>query len=77
MRTHPDSDICCFRCKRNPEEINDYQDLVATGEYETAREAAEDDGTYNDETGHFCCIDCYIAIGTPSLPVELGGWKAP
>jgi hypothetical protein len=34
----------------------------------------ENEGTYNPESGHFLCTDCYIAVGCPSSNT---GWIAP
>lgn len=68
------SAITCFRCGKTAAEVGEYDDLVFAGEYRSADEAVRDDGTYNPVTGHFCCTECYIAIGMPSSP---RGWRAP
>ena len=34
----------------------------------------KEEGTYNPETRHFLCDDCYIKAGMPTSP---SGWKCP
>lgn len=63
----------CFRCKRVPEQIEEYRDMALL-EGTTANQEARADGTYNVETDHFCCTECYTALGMPTAP---DGWKAP
>jgi hypothetical protein len=66
----------CFRCGRTPDELPEYfpanteSNILDPIEYVKAEE-----GTYNIANGHFCCTDCYIAIGMPTAPGR--GWKAP
>lgn len=40
----------------------------------TAEYVRAEDGTYNPETNHFLCDDCYMRAGMPSSP---NGWKCP
>ena len=63
----------CFRCQREPGDIPEYVD-AAEAEHWTADAIARSDGTFNAATNHFCCTDCYIALGMPTAP---NGWKAP
>lgn len=70
----------CFRCGKTPEELAEYidgaeNDPSTPDAHETPTEwMKNNDGTYNPSTRHFCCTECYIAIGMPSSP---RGWKAP
>lgn len=64
----------CAGCGRHPGQIPEYGSAMtgsalAPGDYVRAEE-----GTYNDENGHFLCTQCYIEAGMPSAP---GGWVAP
>ncbi len=66
-----DEEPSCFNCGRRASEIPEY--LAEMPEFSPA-EMAFGDGTYNRETNHFCCTECYIKIGMPTTPE---GWKAP
>ena len=48
---------------------------MATIEGTTADRQAKLDGTYNMETNHFACTECYEHMGRPTAPWP--GWKAP
>lgn len=63
----------CFRCRRKPAEIDEYQELVREYGFDNEDQAVrEEEGTYNPENDLFACTDCYIAVGMPSSPT---GWK--
>ena len=67
----------CFRCHKIPAELEEYLDRMEVDAdfYADVNDLVRrDEGTYNHETGTFCCTECYIAIGCPSSPT---GWKAP
>lgn len=70
--------ITCFRCERTPAQIPGIV-MMAREDGVTPDEYAMEDGTYNPETQHFACDECYIAIGQPSYHVSegRGPWKAP
>lgn len=60
--------VHCFRCKRTPDEIDEYchDPELSPHEYVLAEE-----GTLNRITGEFCCTKCYVEIGMPVTP---RGW---
>lgn len=66
----------CFVCGKTAEELEEYVECAAENEMTVAEYVAEEEGTYNPESGNFACSDCYIAIGMPSLPAPYQ-WKAP
>lgn len=56
----------CKVCGREASEINEYQEFIRTGQYETIEEVIKnEEGTYNPETDLFYCTNCYIKIGMP------------
>lgn len=65
----------CFRCGKRPAEIQEYVESAEFDEVTPEAFVEECEGTYNPNTGYFCCTDCYIAIGCPSAPGR--GWRAP
>ena len=66
----------CFVCGKKAEELEEYIEAAAANEMPIAKYVAEEEGTYNPDSGNFACSYCYIAIGMPSLPGPVG-WKAP
>jgi hypothetical protein len=58
--------VICARCKRHPEEIEEY--LIAAKEEETTptKYIKTGEGTYDDATGLFWCTDCYCILGCPT-----------
>lgn len=72
----------CFKCKKEPHELQEYIDGAAEMDEITSEDAPHtplaymllEEGTYNSETQHFCCTDCYIKIGCPT---SCDGWVAP
>jgi hypothetical protein len=58
-------DIRCPVCGRRASEIREYKD----GGYEYGlspeRFVMQEEGTYNQENGHFYCTTCYIKLGMP------------
>lgn len=85
MTTSEDTPTC-FGCKKTPAEIDEYVQGArdeSDGATDWAGKPIEIDpddfvrlneGTYNEQSGHFMCTSCYIKAGMPSAP---GGWKAP
>lgn len=65
----------CTGCNKRGDEIYEYID--AANEFEEGMDVncyiREEEGTYNRETGHFLCTDCYVKQGMPSSP---SGWVA-
>jgi hypothetical protein len=69
--------VQCFRCKKTPEEIPEYQlgKWWDEGDFESPTDyCKKEEGTYNPESKQFACTDCYIAIG---MPTSRAGWRAP
>jgi hypothetical protein len=72
----------CFKCGKEPHEIQEYIDGVDAWDAEESEDAPHtpldymllEESTYNRKTKHFACTDCYIAIGCPS---GRDGWVAP
>jgi hypothetical protein len=63
----------CAGCGRTPIEIGEYKH---NGEGLTADEfVRQEEGTYNPDTNHFACTECYIRMGMPTAAGR--GWKAP
>lgn len=62
----------CIGCKKTPKEIEEYNSNFTDDPPD--RYVKENEGTYNQENGHFLCTECYIKAGMPSSPK---GWKAP
>ncbi len=72
-------DVKCFRCKKRPDEIDEYLPGRAwdEGEFESPSDYVQnEEGTFNPENGHFACTACYIAIGMPALDWP-DKWMAP
>ncbi len=75
-------DPTCFKCGKQPNEIQEYIDGAAEWDVIDAEAAPHtpldymllEEGTYNSKTEHFCCTACYIEIGMPSCSA---GWVAP
>lgn len=63
----------CIGCGKKPEELEEYVECAADAGIPVAQYVAEEEGTYNPESGNFTCTDCYCAIGMPSSP---SGWTA-
>jgi hypothetical protein len=76
----PAHDPVCIGCWKFPSQIEEYRIAVEeiaadTGVRYTPEEyVRQEEGTYNDQNGHFACTDCYIKMGMPSSPQ---GWVAP
>lgn len=68
-------ELRCFRCKRVPSEIPEYVEAASAEDTTPEQYVRAEEGTLNRATGHFCCTECYIAIGMPTAPGA--GWKAP
>lgn len=59
-------------CKQSASQIEDVI-LGARAEGMTPAEYAQEDGTFNEQTGEFACLSCYIDLG---MPASAAGWKA-
>lgn len=76
LRAHDDDpmDPICVGCARRPPEIQDYRIAAMQHEDDDPSEqdvrnyVIDDEGTYNEQNGHFLCDDCYIKNGQPSKP---------
>jgi hypothetical protein len=64
----------CIGCYRLPNEISEYSKVSTQTKLEPDEFVKREEGTYNEENGHFLCTSCYIKAGQPSAS---GGWKAP
>ena len=79
------SEPTCFKCGKEPHEIQEYIDGAADMDTCAPEDAPHtpldymllEDGTYNSKTKHFACTPCYIEIGMPSLDGVWQGWVAP
>lgn len=59
-------EVKCKCCKRRPDEIDEYTEMVEDGEYKTPEQAVRmNEGTFNPFTGEFYCTSCYIKNGMP------------
>ena len=68
--------MICIGCKKKPDEIEEYIEMAATEEMTPDEYVASEEGTFNQENGHFLCTDCYIEAGRPSRPFP-DRWIAP
>lgn len=66
----------CFCCLKPADELDEYIYGASAEEMSILDYVYEEEGTYNIKTNTFCCTDCYINIGQPSLPWP-GRWVAP
>jgi hypothetical protein len=64
----------CIGCNKHPDEIEEYVEFAAMEEMTPDDYVRQEEGTYNQDNGHFTCTECYIKIGMPSSP---RGWVAP
>jgi hypothetical protein len=69
-----DLDFVCYRCRRTPDQINEYVWAAAEEGITPFEYVWREEGTLNQGNGHFCCTECYIEAG---MPVSPQGWKAP
>jgi hypothetical protein len=79
-----DLELICFRCGRPPQAIPGYVDQLRAELWDDGEESPspaelvrQGEGTYNPETGHFCCDQCYLAIGMPANRFPEPPWRAP
>lgn len=73
MSDNPDKPIC-IGCGKTPDQIPEYIVYGRENGMSAIDFCRTEEGTYNPETNHFACTDCYIKMGSPS---SLAGWKAP
>lgn len=66
--------LICIGCKKQPHEIQEYVDMAKSYRCTPEEFVREEEGTFNRDTGHFACTECYIGMGMPSSPE---GWIAP
>lgn len=64
----------CTGCNKKPAELEEYSEPEIIGDMTPDDYVRSEEGTYNPETGHFLCTDCYVNAGMPSSP---RGWVAP
>ncbi len=67
-------EVICFRCKKRPDELEEYIEAASYEDMSPDAYVRSEEGTFNPHNGHFCCTDCYVAIGAPS---SQSGWVAP
>lgn len=65
--------LTCVGCGLHPDELDCYTTILQPGE-EADDYVWNEEGTLNQDNGHFLCDGCYIAAGAPSAP---GGWRCP
>ena len=61
-------------CQRGPSEIPEYVDAAKELGITPEEYVEGDEGTFNRESVHFACTECYIKIGMPSGE---RGWVVP
>lgn len=64
----------CTGCNKNPDQIEEYVEIAKEEGMTPDAYVRSEEGTYNRETGHFLCTDCYVHAGMPSTD---RGWVAP
>ena len=69
-----DHTLTCIGCGKMPSQIPEYVEAAKPCNITPEQYVIEDEGTYNNENGHFACTDCYVKMGMPSSPQ---GWVAP
>jgi len=66
--------MVCIGCEKTPDELIEYS-TQSTGTDLTPDDYVwQEEGTLNEENGHFLCDSCYIKAGMPTTP---RGWRAP
>lgn len=65
----------CVRCGKTPAELPEYSKEMTESSLSPEDFVWAEEGTLNEDNGHFACTECYIAMGQPSAPFP--GWKAP
>ena len=56
----------CVGCGKTPEQLHEYSTAYVGDEQVSAEEYVwREEGTLNQENGHFWCTPCYIKAGTP------------
>lgn len=66
--------ITCIGCGKQPHELPEYIEHAEIEGVTPEEFVRVEEGTFNPDTGHFCCTPCYIDKGMPTSPT---GWKAP
>lgn len=64
----------CTGCNKHPEQIPEYVEMAGIEDMTPDEYVIAEEGTYNQQNGHFLCTDCYCNAGMPSSPC---GWVAP
>ncbi len=64
----------CQGCGKTPDQIDEYVHASAECGIDADQYVMEEEGTFNQQNGHFLCTACYIEAGEPSGP---SGWVAP
>ena len=55
----------CAYCMKKPEEITEYITAAKSDGVTPRQYVILNEGTYNRNTGHFYCTDCYVKLGMP------------
>ena len=63
----------CCGCNKKPDEIEEYINCGVENNCTPISFVFHEEGTYNSETGEFCCTSCYRQFGCPTSPQ---GWRA-
>ena len=59
----------CPFCNRKPNEIDEYIEGAEENEMSAENYVQMDEGTYHQKTNLFCCTECYVSQGLPSITV--------
>ncbi len=67
--------LICQGCGKSPEELVEYVEMAKEEGGTPSEWALKNEGTVNEENGHFLCTPCYADAGCPTAPEP--GWKCP
>lgn len=56
----------CIGCHKRPNEIDEYKDIAKAENCTPDEFVKREEGTYNNDNGHFLCTACYIKAGQPT-----------
>lgn len=57
--------IHCLLCLKLPEQLDEYSSEAAYLGITPDEYVEDEEGTFNPDTNHFYCTDCYIKLGMP------------
>lgn len=68
--------LICAKCRRTPDNIDEYIDAVAGTDMSPVQYVWEEEGTLDRRTGYFLCTLCYLSVGMPSNRYPAPNWTA-